>query len=33
MSTSGCSVHQRDTMMHVGRYHDSCGGCHDFMYS
>ena len=21
----GCSVHRRDTMMHMGGYHDSCG--------
>ena len=27
MSTSGCSVHQGDIMMHVGRYHEYIGGC------
>ena len=26
----GDSVHQRDTMMHVGQYHDSCWGSHDY---
>ena len=22
----GCSVHRGDIMMHVGGYHDACGG-------
>ena len=26
----GCSAHRRDTMIHVGGYHDACRGYHEY---